>query len=327
MISTAGFQKDSFCFDLLITCQNILKGEVVDESFFALLFMLDEGDDWMDNSLWVKANPNLGTIISMDDMMIEFNQVKTMPSTLQNFLVKNLNIYQDVEECFLEDSVLQVAFNSKLDMDDYIGQDCYVGIDLSSTKDLTSFVYLFYNEDTERFTAFPFFFMAKNPNKRLRKGGIDLTKWIREGHIKEGSNRTIDYDMLFDHFKEIASKHNIMMVGYDILNSALIVPRVESLGIECKAFPQTTMAFNFPMKYLEKTMYDETIEYNNPVMTWNFRNTVIWKDPANENIRPSKKKSLDSIDGVVSMAEAMGMWLHVNLSPELLAFKEYVGGE
>jgi phage terminase large subunit-like protein len=322
MISTAGFDKDSFCYDLVETCKNILKGDVVDDSMFCLLYCLDDNDDWTDQSIWIKANPNIDEVIALEDLLIEFNQAKTMPSTLTNFLVKNLNIYTNQEKEWIEDEVLKERFDYDLDIDRFIGADCYVGIDLSSTRDLTSFVYDFYIAEEDRHYIFPFFFMANNPNKKIRKGGIDLTRWCREGNIIECKTKTVDYDLLFEHFLKMTEKFNVLCVGYDSYNSALIIPRIEGLGIEVKAFPQTATAFNFPLKYMEKQIYDDRITFTNPVLLWNFRNIVMYED-GNENIKILKNKSKDSVDGCVSAAEALGVWMAIELSPDMMLLKAY----
>jgi phage terminase large subunit-like protein len=328
MISTAGFDKESFCFNLLETCKNILKGEVIDDSMFCLLYTLDDKDDWTDPKLWVKANPNIGSVINIEDLLIEFNQAKTMPSTLTNFLVKNLNIYANTNTEWIEDIQLKSCFPDVMkedvvpNLDDFIGSDCYVGIDLSSTRDLTSFVYVFYKPAEDVHYVFPFFFLANNPAKKIRKGGIDLNHWIRQKNIIECTTKTIDYDLLFNHFCEMSEKFNIMCVGYDSYNSALIIPRIESLGIEVVAFPQTAKAFNFPLKYIEARVYENKLIMVNPVLLWHFRNVVLYQD-GNENVKIMKNKSSDSVDGVVSLAEAVGVWMSIELSPDMMLLNAY----
>lgn len=320
LISTAGFNVDSFCYDLVENCKNILTGEVVDDAFFCMLYTLDDEDDYSNPSLWGKSNPALGEIISLDDMMIEYQQARNMPSQLPNFLTKNLNIFVESTQAWIPEDVIKKRFEP-IDESHLLGRDCYIGIDLSSTRDLTSLVCLF--EMDGKYIALPYFFLAKNPEKRLRKGGIDLRYWIDKGYITECQTSTIDYDLIFSTIKELSAKFNIVGVAYDKFNSALLIPRIEELGIDCKPFEQTAKRFNFPLKYLEKQIYDENINFGeNKVLLWNFRNIVLWSD-GNGNIKIIKNKSLDSVDGCVALAMAMGLYLDINFSDERLGLSAY----
>ena len=115
-----------------------------------------------------------------------------------------------------------------------------------------------------------------------------------------------------------------MAIAYDPYNSDMIVPRLESIGINCVKFEQTPKAFNFPLKYLEKLIYDGSVSFGmNPVLIWNFRNVVLYSD-GNNNIKIMKNKSRDSVDGAVSAGMAVGMWLAVNLDPMKASLEAYI---
>lgn len=324
IITTAGFDLSKPCYEYREGAINLLRGETTDDSLFAIIFTLDEGDDFTDSDLWEKSNPALGVISNIDDLKTEFNQAVITPSLLNNFLTKNLNIWVTNQRGWIEEKVLTEVFSDDIKLDDFKGQDCYIGLDLSSTRDLTSAVLLF--ESGGHFYSFPFFFMANNPAKKIRKGGINLGTWIRQGHIIECKTKTVDYDLLYDYFERWANDFNVVAVGYDYLNSALIVPKIETLGISCIKMPQTPMAFNFPLKFLEKLMYDGSITLTNPALKWNFRNVVLYTD-GNDNIKIMKNKSLDSVDGCVSLGEALAMWLQVNYDPERIAMDAYIKRE
>jgi phage terminase large subunit-like protein len=173
------------------------------------------------------------------------------------------------------------------------------------------------------FYVFPYFFMADNPKKKIRKGGINLGTWVKQGMIIECQTKTIDYDLLYEWFEKWGEEYNVNAVGYDYYNSALLVPRLEQLGMECIKVPQTASAFNFPIKYMEKLMYDERIKLCNPVLKWNIRNIVLYSD-GNGNQKFLKNKSLDSIDGAVAAVEGLAMWIQINIDPERLLYENYL---
>ncbi len=323
LISTAGFNQESFCNDLVEMCKSILKGDLQDESFFAMLYMLDEDDDYRDSSNWIKSNPALGEIISLEDLEIEYRQSENMSSLLNNFLTKNLNVFTSSIDQWIDDAVLAKAF-CQVDNFTYTGKPCWVGIDLSSTRDLTSIVYLFYDDVNDRYNAIPYFFMANNPAKKLRKGGIDLQPWIDKGFIIECETKTIDYEMIYEHIIEKSQLYEIQSISYDQFNSALLIPRLEDAGLTCIPFKQTAMEYNFPMKFLEKYLYDERINLSeNTALKWNFQNVVLYQD-GNGNIKVVKNRAKDSVDGVVALAMAMGGWIKSNIDPESIGLEQYL---
>ena len=302
LISTAGFSLNSFCYDYVEYCKNILSQKIEDEATFALLYMLDDGDDYEDSANWIKSNPSLGELIDLEDLVIEFEQAKHRGTQLSNFLTKHLNIFVESEQAWIPESKIQMV-TLDFDPDDLIGCECYAGLDLSSTKDLTSLVLLFRHNKT--FKVIPYFFMPKNSERLLRAGGIDLRKWIESEYIIECQTETIDYELIKETIYDLSKKYSIQAIYYDKFNSALIVPKLQEAGIYCRTFAQTAMNFNEPLKYLEKVIYDEDIMLgNNPAMTWNMRNVVLYID-GNGNIKIVKNKSKDSVDGVVSLGMAM----------------------
>ncbi len=322
LITTAGFTLDSLANDLVENSKTILRGEFTDDSFFCLLYTLDDNDDWHNPKCWIKSNPALGSLFSIDKLMIEYNQTKIRPSSKANFKTKNLNLFVETSEAWIDETQLNQVYNNPLP--DLKGCKCYVGIDLSSTRDLASLVLLFEIDEVPRFKALTFFFLPNNPDKRLRKGGIDLAPWIEAGYIIEMQTKTLDYDFLIQFIRNLASVYEIVSMSYDPFNSALLVPNIEEMGIDCKPFKQTAMQFNFPLKFLEKQIYDNNIALGqNPVLRWNFRNVVLYID-GNGIIKIVKNKSLDSVDGVVSLAMAMGGWIAENLDTEGLNLDAYL---
>lgn len=323
LITTAGETIPSFAYTMVENGKNILNQVVEDDSFLVMLYTLDEGDDYNDSSTWIKANPALGVIMSLEDMMIEYNQAKNIASQLPNFLTKHLNLFVEGSDAWIPEEVLQRT-NTEFNLEDFKGCDVYVGLDLSSTRDLTSAPLLFWNQETDKFFVRPLFWFANNPNRRLRQGGVDLRPWIRDGLIMQSQLETIDYDAIYETFARISQEFNVVAIGYDPYNSDLIVPRLEGLGINCVRFDQTPRMFNFPLKFLEKLIYDGRISFGgNPVLMWNFRNVVLYQD-GNGNIKIMKNRSRDAVDGAVGLGMAVAMWLSVNLDPQKANLEAYL---
>lgn len=320
LISTAGFMMDSFCFEMVESGKNVLSGTVKDDSFFYMLFTLDDKDNWRDPKCWVKSNPSIGKTIDLHDLQIEYNQAIIRPSEMTNFKTKNLNLFVETSEGWIEENQLKKIYKDA--NVDFKGKKCYAGIDLSSTKDLVALAYIF--EIDEVFYGKFYFYLPDNPEKKLRKGGVNLDMWIKQGFIVESKTKTLDYDLIIQDIAKHSKEFEIYSMCYDPFNSALIVPKIEELGINCIPFKQTAMQFNFPLKFMEKQIYDENLILGkNPVILWNFRNIVLYVD-GNGNIKIVKNKSLDSVDGVVSLGMAFGGWIADNLDMEKAGLDAYL---
>jgi phage terminase large subunit-like protein len=302
-------------------CKALLAGEIEDESYFAALYTLDDEDNWQDRSVWAKSNPNLNVTQSIEKLEIDYNQAINKPSEIRNFLTKNLNIYTDTTAAWIEDSHYNGCMK-EINFEELADIDCYMGIDLSSNRDLTSVALLWEHNGT--FTAHVDFFCTDGTD-RNRKGGISLKRWIDQGFIIPTPGITIDFDLIFAHIAKLKERFpNIVACGYDPWNNQLIVPRLQSeLGIQCDKFAQTTQNFNSPMKLLERLVVDQEINLPaNPVLRWNFRNAVLYQD-GNGNIKIMKNKSSDAVDGAVALSMAIGMWIKYNFDEEKMALENW----
>lgn len=323
LISTAGARIDTFCYSMVQYGQNVLNGSQTDDSFLFILYMLDEADDFNDPKNWLKANPGLGIIQDFEALNLEYKSAKNLASNLPNFLTKNLNVFIETSDAWLPNEVL-ARTKQDFKIENLKHLPCYIGLDLSSTRDLTSAVVMFYDSEIDKYYFYSKFWFANNPNRRLRQNGIDLRAWIKQGYIQQCQTETIDFELIFQWFENFSKEFSIECIAYDSYNSALLVPQLENLGINCEDFPQNPKTFNFPLKYLERIIYSGAASFGlNPVLQWNFRNIVLYED-GNQNIKIMKNKSRDSVDGAVSAAMALAAWMKINLDPQKAGLDQYL---
>ena len=310
-ISTAGFSETNLANKLFEEGKAVLKGDQVNDSYFYLLYCLDEGDDPQDRSLWIKANPSLGELFDIDVLETEL-ATASLGTGAQSFMVKHLNLFISSSNSWIPDEYLDKAFTtlSEKEFKELEGKECFGGLDLSSSHDLTSLVLLF-NIDG-KFKILSYFFRANNPKNKKRKSGVDIQKWIDKKYIIESKIKTIDYDFLRDFIIELSKKYEIRQLGYDRWQSDLLIPRLQDARITCRNIPQTHAVSHGPIKYMEKLIYDEKISMGgNPVLKWNFKNVVIGFDSSGY-LKFMKNKSKDSIDGAVSTVMALAGWIYFN---------------
>lgn len=322
--STAGFNKDYPFFAMLETAKKVLQGVVEDDITFYALYTLDDDDDIEDFNKWIKANPNIGVTVQLDDLVNEYKKAKLSISELNNFITKNLNRYLDNLDQWIDDAQYKKVFKNPPPIPADTRPQAFGGLDISQTRDLAAFVIVYTDPETEKMAVIPEFYFPEKSIKRIRESGIDLTEWIEKGYIIEHKGReTIDQKLIVERVKYWHTVLDIQQINYDKWNSGFIIPEIETeLFINCKHFQQVTTWFNFPLKYIERIFYDETVFMSlNPVMRWNFRNIVLYYD-GNGNIKIMKNKSRDSVDGAVSFAMAAGAWLEHNGDTTAAFFQE-----
>lgn len=301
-ITTAGFDRQSLCWSLHEYLEKILTGVVQDDSFFGMIFTLDEDDDWEDESVWIKANPNLGVSKKLDDMRRKANVAKEMPSALNSFLRLELNIWTQSETKWLPVEAWR-ACGAMVDADGLRGRTCLGGLDLSSTTDISAFLLVFPPEhEDEPYQVICRFWIPQDAmRERSRRDRVPYDVWTRQGLINTTPGNVIDYDYIVAEIDELAQRYDIQEIAFDRWGATKIYQQLEDARMTMVQFGQGYVSMSPPMKELEKLVLSGKIAHGgNPVLTWMADNLVAREDPAG-NIKPDKEKSTEKIDGMVAL--------------------------
>ncbi|WP_282125641.1 terminase large subunit [Marinifilum flexuosum] len=304
-ITTAGFNRDSFCYNLRRICIDILDGTLKDDGQFAMIFTLDKDDDWMDSKVWKKANPNLGVTIREDAFESDFIQAQNNISEHVEFQTKRLNVWTDASTVWIPRKTWLNA--PKYDVESLKGMDCYMGIDLANTSDITAITLAFPLDDNRVFLL-PYFWIPEDTLSQRLKEGYNYDIWVQSGFIETTPGNVTDYEFILQRIFDLATIYNIQGIAYDPWNSTHFASRLsdEGVGAICRPFRQGFKSFNFPTKEFERLALSGKLLHNdNPVLTWMLGNTELARDPAG-NIKPDKSKSPDKIDGIVSSIMGLG---------------------
>jgi phage terminase large subunit-like protein len=311
--TTRGFNLDYFQYEYEQYLRKVLDQEAEDEGTFIMMFGLDDEEEVGNPDMWVKANPNLlnPDALTIEELQDIYDQERRTLTGLRSFVTLNLNTWWEKGDgSFIPRDVLDKVFVQEIPDEIIEGEECYMGIDLSSTKDITSISLVFPPSiNHSEYIIKNWNFKTNAVEKRVRKNGVDLTQHIETGDLIEIDRPIVDYNVLFDKVAELNERYNIRAVGHDGFNSALLMPKIkEELGLECRHIIQSAPKLNFPTKFLEKLIYDENVVIDNQVNKWMFGNVKLFVD-GNYNVKPMKNKSLDSIDGVVSELNAMACYI------------------
>lgn len=306
IITTAGFDKLGPCYELRTTATEILNGLKEDDSFFMAIYSLDEKDDWKDEANWIKSNPNMDVTVKSSYLRKEVRKAMNTPSDEVNVKTKNLNMWCDSSDVWIPDDYI-LACSRKVDLDDFTTKDdCFAGIDLSSTSDLTCVSFMIPKDDKFYFKTLYYL-----PEEALetKKNKEQYSEWVRLGFLKLTPGNVVDYDYILDDILSVDKRLYIVKVGYDSWNATQFVINATDKGLPMEPVSQSIGNFNRPTKEMERVILSGNVVIdNNPITRFCFRNVVMKLDH-NGNTKPSKEYRDKKIDGVISMIEAMGVCL------------------
>ena len=308
IITTAGFNMQSACYMERNYAINVLRGIVEDDTYFAIIFTLDKDDDWKDEDVWIKSNPNLGISVRIDDMQRMKKKAIESPAALNNFLTKKLNIWTSQQVKFFNMEMWD-ACDAVVKESELAGKKCFLAADLASKNDIAAVVGVF--EFDDKYVILPKFFCPENgARKRSREDRVPYLAWAETGDLVLTPGDRIDYEIIQAEIKRFYDTYNVVKFGFDQWNFEMLRQRLVKEGMDERniyEYPQTLKMMSEPTKELEVLVAEKRLVHNNhPVLRWMAGNTAVYTDP-NENIRPVKNKSSEKIDGIVATIMGLGM--------------------
>jgi phage terminase large subunit-like protein len=324
MITTAGFSKTSACWDERCYGEQILEG-LEDDSYFAFIAEPDEGDDWTNEAIWEKGNPNLGVSVKIDYLRSMMRQALESPARQNDFKRKNLDIWteQDVRWLPIE---LWDACSADVDLGELACCECYGGLDLAAVKDTNSFSLVFPPEKAGgTWTVLLWVWLPEHDlAERAKRDRAPYDAWRDFGYIETTEGNIADYDFIRARINQLGELYAIQEIGFDPWNATQLATQLEGDGFHMYQMRQGYKTLSEPMKQLEALVRDRRLAHgSNPVLRWMVSNTAIRMDE-NENIAPTKKASSGRIDGVLSTVMAIG---RIIVQPEEQGSKYNQGAE
>ena len=301
-ISTAGTDRESLCYRLYDYGKKVNTGEIDDPSFYCKIYEADESDDWEDEKVWRKANPAIGSGFRFpEEMQTSFNRAKQIPSEENLFRNQYLNQWTKAEVRWLSSAVWD-ACGEPFSIADLEGKECYGGLDLSASKDLTAFVLLFKPSfQGDKWKLFPFFWIpGDNVAERSRRDGAPYDAWVRAGLLMTTPGNVVDYDALREKIFELNGKYKLLQIGCDPWNRYNLIPKLQADGLNVFDVRQGFKSMSPGMKEFERMLLNKEITHaGSPVLRWMADSTVCVTDPAG-NVKPDKSHRNKRIDGIVA---------------------------
>ncbi|MHC1731983.1 MAG: terminase large subunit [Bacteroidales bacterium] len=307
LITTAGTDRNSICFEQHQKAVDVLEGRKIDPTFYPVIYGIEDDSDWGLEKNWYRANPSLGHTIDIEKVRNAYNSAKENPAEENIFRQLRLNQWVKQSTRWMQMEKWDACDESIDDIEQLDGRECYGGLDLSSTTDITAFVLVFppRNEE-EKFIVMPYFWIPEDNLKlRVRRDHVPYDIWEKQGYVKTTEGNVVHYGFIEAFIEELGTKFNIKEIAFDRWGAVQMVQNLEGMGFTVVPFGQGYKDMSPPSKELMKLTLEKKISHGrNPVLRWMMDNIFVKTDPAG-NVKPDKEKSTEKIDGAVALIMAL----------------------
>lgn len=322
IITTSGYDRHSVCWEERDYAVKLLEGVLEDDGTFAYIATLDvcdaclaKGktapdetcatcDQWDDERVWIKANPNLGVTPKLDDMRKLAREAREKPTALNAFKRFRLNLWTESLVRWLPADAWRAC---GAPLRPLVGRRGILGLDLSSTTDLTALVALFHDDDGSYDALCRFWMPADNVAERVKRDRAPYDVWAHEGHLTLTPGNVIDYDFILAEILALPEREHveIVEVAFDPWNATGLVTHLQNAGVTCVPIRQGFASLTAPSKALETLVAKQLLRHaGHPVLALNAANVIAETDSAG-NIKPSKAHSTGRIDGIPALVNAL----------------------
>ncbi len=307
MLTTAGPDKHSLCYDTYKLAKDIAEGKKTDPSFGSFIAEAPDDADWKDIDSYAAANPNLHVSVYESFLKAEIAAAENSPSEI-------LKVRQYYLNQWLERGAETYIGLDAWDAcgEDYTeaslsGRPCFGGLDLASTDDLASYALVFPPEEEKEGYRILIWYWLPGDNKRERvlRDNVPYDQWEQSGHITLTDGPVIDYDFIFSRIVASTQQFDVKQVCFDRHMAVGIVSQLLDEGVPMVQHGQGFLSMAAPTKELLAYVLSKRLRHNKqPVLRWNISHLTVKMDDAG-NCKPSKSLSREKIDGAVCVVMAL----------------------
>jgi len=304
VITTAGSNRAGICYEVRTFVSKLLDGVFEDDTQFGIIYGLDDGDDWTSENALIKANPNWG--ISVRPEILGPLQAKAMqlPSAVNNFKTKHLNEWVNADTAWMDMRAWDACADTSLEIDNFIGQPCWIGLDLASKTDIAALILIFaHPEIADAYLTFGKYYLPEDTVHGA--GNSQYSGWMRIDRLTVTPGNVIDFSWIEADLLDMASRFAIQAVAFDPFQATQLSTRMLAEGLPMIEVRPTVLNFSEPMKILEALVLQKKLAHDgDPVLTWMASNVVAHLD-VKDNIYPRKERPENKIDGIVALIMAL----------------------
>lgn len=318
IITTAGSSMAGPCYDKRIEARKVLEGVIKNEELFALIYTIDDADDWADPAVLQKANPNYGVSVDPEFLLSQQRQAVLNAQYQNRFRTKHLNVWCSAKSAWMNMQEWQACADPGLTLEDFTKDECLLILDLASRNDICVLMLLFVRmlAGQRHYYALGRYYLpedtveAPGPNQSIYRA------WVAKGLLTATDGAEIDFDFIKDEVVALSSKTKVKEIAYDPWRAVHLAQLLTKNGATCVEYRQIVQTMSLPMKELLSAVKSGRFHHNgDPVLTWMASN-VVAKEDAKENIYPRKEKQEMKIDGIVAIIMGIGRAQSAVASPK-----------
>lgn len=318
IITTSGFDRSGICYEqrsygISILNSTLLKhkglgyqvkGQITDDdTYFSIIYTIDEGDDWSDPNSWRKANPNYGISVYEKDISKLAKKAKKVSSARNNFLTKRLDVWVNASEAWMDMLKWDACEDPEIKLSDFEGQPCWIGMDLAEKKDFAALVIAFWRQG--RLYVFPRLYLN---DEVIESGENDQYEgWREDEYIISNEGDITDFDRIKSDLIEFSKQYDIQEIPYDPAFSPYFATKlINDHSLPMVEMRQTSLTFTAAIIELENLVMEKKLVFDgNPVLTWMMSNAVISTSKFSGLKSISKERDTNKIDGIISLLLAL----------------------
>ena len=315
IITTAGYNIEGPCYDKRREVIEKLSGAIPNDELFGIIYTIDEDDDWTDESVLRKANPNFDVSVYGDYLISQQNKAINNARLTNTFKTKHLNVWVSAKESYFNMVSWENCKDETLSLEDFQDDDVVLGLDMARKLDMNSLVKVFARViDGKRhyYCIAPEFFVPEdtiyNTDTALKRVVDKYQKWVNSGHLTATDGAEVDYREIEEVIKDTNQEHRVSCVAIDPHGAIAISHNLADEGLNPITITQNYTNLSDPMKELEAAIESGRFHHDgNPIMTWCIGNVVGKTVPGNDDVvRPIKEIPENKIDGAVALMMAIG---------------------
>ncbi|MFJ9451499.1 terminase large subunit [Herbaspirillum sp. NPDC101397] len=306
-ITTAGYNIAGPCYEQESDAKRVLEGALEQDELFAIIYTVDDSDDWDDPKALRKANPNMGISVDEEFLLSQQRQAVQSAAKQTRFKTKHLNIWCSAKTAWMNMIEWGKCADLTLRREQFKGCKNVKALDLASRSDVCADVDCFTKmiDGKQHYYLFGRYALPEAAIEESVRFKNAYTKWVIEGFLDQHEGAEIDFEIVRDFVLADMDAYAPDEVVYDPWRAAQLAQELMKEGAVTVEFRQTVQNMSLPMKELESAVKAGRLHHDgNPVLTWMMSN-VVAKIDAKDNIYPRKEKRENKIDGVVAAIMAL----------------------
>jgi phage terminase large subunit-like protein len=303
IITTADYDRPSICNEKYDYATKVRDGIVVDTTFLPVIYEAPRDADWTNPEVWKAANPNYAVSIKPEYLEREAKKAQAVAAYENTFRRLHLNqrTGQDVRLIAMD---RWDAGDTEIDDEVLKRLPCWGGLDLGATSDFSAFVLVFAHD--EGVYLKPYFWLPESPRKRDVRMEQQIQAWSTAGLVERTPGNVVDYSRILQRIVELGQQYSIKEIAADPWNAQQAMQRLQDEGFEVIEYRQGYASMAGPTKKLMDLIASAQLQHGgNPVLRWMASNAAGEMD-AIGNLRLSKGKSTEKIDGLVAAVMGIG---------------------